>query len=315
MSKISRLREAVLDGYHEHRARGELPTSGRFLYYELEQAGIVPKTRRGAQDVSEALTDVRQGGQIPWEDIVDETRSLDSAFTSPTILDGVISLLSGVLIDRWKGRPPMVLTESRSLAGVLRVLVRDEYRARIAATNGQTGGFLHTELAPVLEAGDRVLYLGDLDLAGAQIEANTRRVLERLGGPLQWERLALTKEQADFYHLEPIIKLDNRYKPAREHEAIETEALRQSVIVDIVRTRLSELLPCKALDRVLVQERRQRSQILLNSEGKRNDHARQRTRIPEREARKRHGDGWGAGWVSSLQFSSHDRVPPAYELN
>jgi hypothetical protein len=262
MSKISRLREAVLDAHHQHLAMGELPTSGRFIYYELEQAGIVPKTRSGARDVSVALTDLREDGQIPWPDIVDETRSLDSAFTSPTILDGVTSLLSSVLLDPWKGCPPMVLTESRSLAGVLRVLVRDEYRARIAATNGQTGGFLHTELAPALGAGDRVLYLGDLDLAGAQIEANTRRVLEHLVGPLNWERLALTKGQADFYHLEPIIKLDNRYKPAREHEAIETEALRQSVIVDIVRRRLSELLPRKALEYVHVQERRQRARIL-----------------------------------------------------
>jgi hypothetical protein len=31
-----------------------------------------------------------------------------------------------------------------------------------------------------------VLYLGDYDLAGNQIEANTRRILEREVGPLNW---------------------------------------------------------------------------------------------------------------------------------
>ena len=69
----------------------------------------------------------------------------------------------------------MVLTESRSLAGVLRHIVRD-YRARVASTNGQCGGFLHTVMAPSLRPGDRVIYLGDLDLAGNQIEDNTLRV-------------------------------------------------------------------------------------------------------------------------------------------
>ena len=52
-------------------------------------------------------------------------------------------------------------------------------------------GFLHTDLIPVLSEGDRVIYLGDLDVQGAGIEANTRRVIEAETGPLNWERLAL----------------------------------------------------------------------------------------------------------------------------
>jgi hypothetical protein len=67
----------------------------------------------------------------------------------------------------------MILTESRSLAGMLRPIVI-EYGARISATNGQCGGHLRTEIAPCLKPGDRVLYFGDLDLAGSQIERNAR---------------------------------------------------------------------------------------------------------------------------------------------
>jgi len=71
-----------------------------------------------------------------------------------------------------------------------------------------------------------VIYLGDLDLAGGQIEGNTRAVLEReIGGALQWERLALTEEQVRDYDLPIIIKRDRRYKDGRPHEAVETEAL------------------------------------------------------------------------------------------
>ena len=90
----------------------------------------------------------------------------------------MLDVLPAARLDPWAGDAPLILTESRSLAGVLRALVR-EYAALIAATNGQIGGFLHTEIIPILRPGQRILYLGDLDLSGGQIEANTRHVLER----------------------------------------------------------------------------------------------------------------------------------------
>jgi len=137
----------------------------------------------------------------------------------------------------------MILTESRSLAGVLRHIVVD-YRARVASTNGQCGGFLRTNIAPQLKAGDRVIYLGDLDLSGGQIEGNTQDVLEReISGALAWERLALTKTQVREYDLPVIVKHDRRYKDGRPHEAVETEAISQRVLIDILQARLDALLP------------------------------------------------------------------------
>ena len=110
-------------------------------------------------------------------------------------------------------------------------------------------------------AGDRVIYLGDLDLAGNQIEDNTRRVLEReIGGALLWERLALTREQVREYDLPVIIKRDRRYKDGRPHEAVETEAISQRVLIDILRGRLDELLP-EPLSRVSEREARQRRRV------------------------------------------------------
>jgi hypothetical protein len=196
----------VLDLLREHEAaEGGLPTNARFLFYELEQRGELSKVKTGArrpdQNLHDALTDLRESGQVPWDWIVDETRSLDDYTGYPSILEGVLALLEVITLDPWRRKPPMTLTESRSLAGVVRSLVR-YYAARIASTNGQCGGFLRTRVAPVLRPGDVVLYLGDYDLCGDQIEQNTRRVLEReIGGPLKWERLAITREQIDQYAL------------------------------------------------------------------------------------------------------------------
>jgi hypothetical protein len=95
----------------------------------------------------------------------------------------VLKILPAAQLDPWAGDEPLILTESRSLAGVLRNLA-SQYAVRIASTSGQCGGFLHTDIAPILHPYHQVLYLGDWDLCGNLIEANSRRVLERKVGEL-----------------------------------------------------------------------------------------------------------------------------------
>jgi hypothetical protein len=263
MSKIGALRELLVALLQEHERDGAIPTNARFLYYELVQRGQLSKQRTGArrpdQDLHDALTDIRESGQIPWDWIVDETRSLEDYTGYDSVTDGVLAQLPHITIDPWSGDAPMILTESRSLAGVLRPIVID-YRVRIASTNGQVGGFLHTELAPRLQPDNLVEYLGDFDLAGNQIEDNTRRVLERQVGPLQWNRLALTEEQIQQHRLPVITKHDRRYKDGRPHDAVETEAISQRILIDLLRRRLDALLP-EPLAAVQEREARQRRQI------------------------------------------------------
>ena len=246
MSKIGELRSVLLELLNEHERDGALPTSSRFLFYELVQRGILSKEQKGArrpdQDLHVALTQLRESGTVDWDWIVDETRSLDDFTGSPSLREWMLDVLPQAELDPWDGDSPLILTESRSLAGVLRGVCR-EYAAQIAATNGQCGGFLHTKIAPILRPDQFVLYLGDLDLSGGQIEQNTQRVLEREVDELRWERLALTRAQVDQYDLPVITKHDRRYSDGHPHAAVETEALSQSIIVEIVRDRLEQLLP------------------------------------------------------------------------
>ena len=167
------MRIALMALMDEHERDGMLPTSVRFLFYELVmKRQLSKKGDRPDKIVSEALTDLREGGHVRWELIVDETRSVDDFSGSATVAEDLLLYLGAARIDPWNGRIPFTITESRSLAGVLREMFR-EYRARITSTNGQCGGFLRTKVAPLLRPGDNVGYLGDLDLAGCDIEANT----------------------------------------------------------------------------------------------------------------------------------------------
>ena len=285
MSKIGILRELLFELLQKHKRDDAIPTNARFLFYELVQRGELSKEqkprvddkkgRRPDQDLHDALTDIRENGSIPWDWIVDETRSLENYTGYASVKAGVLAKLPYIKLDPWKGCAPLILTESRSLVGVLRDIAI-EYRVRIASTNGQVGGFLRTDIAPLLQSGDRVITLWDLDLSGGHIEANVRRVLEReIGGKLDWERLALTKDQVREYKLPVIVKKDKRFKNRRfqrvwtkgpplkpgEHEAVETEAIRQRVLIDILRARLDRLLLPEPLMRVQEREARQRRQL------------------------------------------------------
>jgi len=264
LSKIETIRNALRELLAQHRQEDTLPTSARFLFYELVTLRVISteKTgqRRPDQLMIDALTDLRESGEIQWNWITDETRSLEDYAGSATITDGVLSGLAYIELDPWDGDVPLILCESRSLVGCLRS-VTSQYGVRGASTNGQCCGFLHTRIVPILQPGQRVLYLGDFDLCGNDIEANTRSVLEREVGELAWGRLALTEEQVDRYDLPRIIKTDRRFKNGGgTHEAVETEALSQRIIVDLLRERLGQLLP-EPLESVHERAEQERSRI------------------------------------------------------
>jgi hypothetical protein len=60
--------------------------------------------------------------------------------------------------------------------------------------------------------------------------------------------------------LTPIIKRDKRFNDGGAHEAVETEALSQQLIVQIVRDRLDALLP-EPLEAVRVREEAERERL------------------------------------------------------
>ncbi len=83
-----------------------------------------------------------------------------------------------------------------------------------------------------------------------QIEQNTKRYIEEHTGRTfagdEWTKIALTEKQVNAsVRLQrlAITKLDKRYKPAKEYEAIECEALGQGVLVRLIRKHLDRLLP------------------------------------------------------------------------
>ena len=207
---------------------------------------------------------------MPWVWIVDETRSLAEWRYAATVDEYLAGSVDAARIDCWAGAPPpLLICESRTFGGVLTRTLASEYLCPVTATNGQAGGFLHTNLAPLLRGNERrVLYVGDHDERGHMIEANTRRVLVRAAGRKladgSWERIALTDDQVVAHGLEPIRKYDKVLRAY--HDAVEVEALGQGEVTGIVRSALDGLLP-EPLEAVQVREQEQRDAALAKLNG------------------------------------------------
>jgi hypothetical protein len=277
-TKAGRLQRACLALLRRHEHEGTIPTNGRFLFYELEQEGVVPKAyrdadgnkrpRTAAQDISDATMRLRRLGLVPWDWILDETRDVGTRRCAASVYDYVAESVPLARIDCWDGEPPpLVICEARATRGVLERIATDEYLCPITATGGQSGGHIVNEIVPLLADNDRgVLYIGDCEVDGPadQIEANTRAYVEAHAGRTftaeTWIRVALTPEQvarSARLRRQAIDKLDHRYRPPRRYRAIECEAVGQAVLERMLRRTLDALLP-EPLTDVVVREERQR---------------------------------------------------------
>jgi hypothetical protein len=282
------LQRIVLAFMRAKEKKGEIPTNIRFVFYELEQQGKVSKDnlnldgtqskRKPAQNLTDAITHLREIGAIPWDWIIDESRSVTKWRCAPTVLDFLVDVVEDARIDPWVGtKRPVILTEARTTGGVFSRGVAWEYLVPVAPTGGQCNGFLATQVAPLLLGEDtRVLYVGDFDEAGDDIEANTRHVLERHTERTftadTWERVALTEAQTRMLKargVRPVRKKDKRYRDGNPHLAYEAEAIGQGPIEELMRRRLEQLIP-EPIEVFQEREIRERAKVLkLLNQGKR----------------------------------------------
>jgi hypothetical protein len=186
------------------------PITVRGLYYAVLAAGLIDKSEDNSKKLGRLVTKLRRDGILPWESVVDGSRSVHAPPMYPSIRDGVGEMLDYIRIDPWatKRHTVIVLIEKDALTGVIEPTTR-HYGVPLWPVRGYSSLTVLREIAERIFNDGRpcfVYQLGDLDPSGdhateeareeiigflAEFESKTRRRAPRV----VFERLAINPGQ------------------------------------------------------------------------------------------------------------------------
>ena len=226
------------------------PTGARFTYYTATSHGIVPKTVDGYRKVQRAILKMRREGVIAWSWIVDSNRWMRKPSTYGSVEEALRSTAEFYrrALRRDAETVVEVWCESESVAGVLYPITA-EWDVPLYPIKGQTSDSFAWGAAQQYRDDDRdllILYVGDHDPAGYEIETNLRRKLTEFAErEIAWRRLACTADDVDDLGLSGTAPKKASYRdaltgelvrwsgPAVEIEAIDPPLLRRRLDQEI----------------------------------------------------------------------------------
>jgi hypothetical protein len=308
--KVSRGKAAstVELGRVAHDILAESPSAMtlRQLYYALVSAGDIPKTEDAYGKLKRVVRDLREDGTVPWDWLVDHTRSVFAVDT----WDGIEDLLTDTArlyrrdLMRQQDVAIQLWAESDSIGSVI-APVADRYTIPTFIGRGYAArGYLWSAARDAVAqhtAGKQVhiLHVGDFDPSGEDIYRDVEETLRLyaaaiqrkrtvaqtrgfaaavrdLVGPLNFladvalstdwfdfERLALTQEQVDEYHLpsRPPKTSDVRTAKFTGRGAVEVEALPVEALLSIVEQAIVGRIDPRQLQVVKAAEASEREQV------------------------------------------------------
>jgi hypothetical protein len=178
------------------------PMSVRQAYYRAVVARIVPKTDAGYGRVQRAILEMRREGALNYSSIVDNTRWMRKPRTWDSAKDALAStaaLYRQALWSRSAWRLE-VWCESDSIAGSIGSVI-ERWDIPLMPTRGYSSETFAYNAAEAWVEDDRlpvVLYIGDHDPHGLEIEASLRGRLRTFAGwEVAWHRIGVTWSQVE----------------------------------------------------------------------------------------------------------------------
>jgi len=236
----------------------------RQIYYRLVSKNVIGNTPSNYKQLSKVLVKARERGEIGSRVIEDRSRQVlgvgDYGYSNPEdFLSYQVERLkaSGENYTRpfWESQPyRLVLALEKDALSRLFLLVANRFRVKVYVTKGY-GSFTYVKNMAEEIVGDRptyVLYFGDYDPSGRDIERDLGRRLEAYGAlNLMLERIALTEAQIEKYGLPPrpedletLKKLsrDTRAKRYGLEYAVELDAIDPKELQTLITTSIASRL-------------------------------------------------------------------------
>jgi len=180
-------------------AKAVQPVTGRGIGYKLFTAGLIPSmSTSDMQRVYRLLKEARERRMIPWEWIVDETRSLErkASWTDPE--EFARAATAQYRRDFWDQQPVRceIWSEKGTVRGVL-APVLDAYGVGFRVMHGFGGATTVHEIAQDNDGRDLIaIYVGDYDPSGMWMsECDLPSRVEKYGGDhVSVQRVAITED-------------------------------------------------------------------------------------------------------------------------
>ena len=248
------------------------PQSVRHVFYLMTDPRLpepVEKSdKRGYRHVQSRIVKMRRDGRLPYDWIVDATRTGYFTPTYRNASDFIRSVAGTYRDDIWAGSDTYceVWVESRSIAGIIREDCRE-----MAVSLYPAGGFSSISLAyeaaqtmNFYAAGKRavVFYIGDFDPAGVLIDQSLERELRSHLDPgidLEFVRLGITPGQVEQFNLPTKPRKEGDRRARHVEFTVEAEAMPAGVMRQLLRDHVEVLLPPRALDVAKVAEESERA--------------------------------------------------------
>jgi hypothetical protein len=147
------------------------PISVRGVCYALFVAGeIESMAKENTQKISRLLTEMREEGILPWEYIVDDSRSIEGNGGFTDLKEYARIIRNGYTRDFWahQQKRVIVISEKATVAGIVRPVL-DKYGVPFFAAHGYNSATKIYDLANEIVRDNRIYhfpYIGDFDCSG-----------------------------------------------------------------------------------------------------------------------------------------------------
>lgn len=227
----------------------------RRVFYALVSSNRLPNTERSYKRLSEVLNEARWNGLLPLDCLDDLGRVADIPLSWRSPAAAVRDAAYWYRSDWWADARPRVevWAEKAAVAGIVGP-VAAEFGVPFLACRG------FSSLTALAEAASRlrgraavVLYVGDHDPSGLDMDRDLAERLCGLGASVELRRLALTVDQIDDHQLPPQPTKDSDSR-ARGYSLAhggswELDALPADTLAGLVREAVQALAPADFEDR------------------------------------------------------------------
>jgi hypothetical protein len=260
-----------------HRILSEIqPASVRAVDYKLfNEKVIASMARRETNRVGTQLTWAREHRQIPWEWIVDGTRTIERPATWNDPGSLLRACANQYRQDYWKQQQTHLIlcSEKSTVAGTVQP-VTDQYGIGWLSLHGYSSATSAHDLAALSKYSSRdvvLLYIGDWDCSGLHMsEVDLPGRVERYGGLVEIRRIALSADDVAALGHGPSFSADDKRKDPRYgwyverygRRCWELDALDPNSLRDRVETAIRQYIDWEAWERCVKVEEAERASLL-----------------------------------------------------